>query len=92
MEIKLTNSLLYSSKISRYTPSENTKVYDKPVHRQPVPNFNPKSTIEIINNERSSDTELTDVEKKQLLQQYLDVSWSFLKYSDYFESENMIID
>lgn len=38
-----------------------------------MPNFNPKSTIEIINKERSMDDELSENEKRQLLQQYLDV-------------------
>lgn len=54
-------------------------MYEKTVHRQQVPNFNPKSTIEIINNERSQDSELSEEEKRQLLQQYLDVSDIFIE-------------
>lgn len=62
------------SKISRYSPSENAKVYEKPLHRQTVPSFNPKETIEIISKERSQDIELSEAEKRQLLEQYLHVS------------------
>lgn len=81
-EIEICNNLTEkniesSSKISRYTPSENAKVYEKAVHRVQVPNFNPKQTIDIINKERSQDIELTEDEKRQLLQQYLDVSNPF---------------
>lgn len=71
----------FRSKISRYTPSENTKLYEKPVHRVNVPNFNPKQTIDIINNERSQDVELSEAEKRQLLHQYLDVSFSYIPIS-----------
>ncbi|XP_055299107.1 nipped-B protein isoform X6 [Sitodiplosis mosellana] len=67
------------NKISRYTPSENAKVYEKAVHRVPVPNFNPKQTIDIINSERSQDIELTEAEKQHLLQQYLDFKQLMLK-------------
>lgn len=66
--------MIYFSKISRYTPSDNTKVFDKAVQRGNVPNFDPKATIEIINKERSTNAELSESEKFQLLQQYLDVS------------------
>lgn len=58
-------------------------MYEKAVHRVQVPNFNPKSTIDIINQERSTDVELSEAEKHQLLQQYLDVSIQTHSYYAY---------
>lgn len=76
------------SKISRYTPSDNTKVFDKAVQRITVPNFNPKATIEIVNKERSADVELTEQERRQLLQQYLDVSLIKRRQSDVYDQHS----
>lgn len=61
-------------KISRYSPSEAAKIYEKAVQRHPVPTFHPKATIEIISEERTSDIPLTLDEKSLLLDRYLEVS------------------
>ena len=61
------------AKISRYTPTEHAKVYDKPLSRRPMARFVPKQVIQVI---RSGDppTHLNDKAKKQLILAYLDVS------------------
>ncbi|KAL9928533.1 nipped-B cohesin loading factor isoform 2-T4 [Glossina fuscipes fuscipes] len=92
---------LTDSKISRYSPSE-TKLYEKAVTRKNVPDFNPKTTIDIIKkqqdqiNAASNDVAikpLTDEEKMDLVVKYLDFKQLMLKLDpDDVESEEEMYD
>lgn len=76
------NCIIYgftNSKISRYSPSEAAKVYEKSMQRHPVEEFDPKSTLDIIRKNRDGAIVeklqlINEVERKQLIEQYLDVS------------------
>lgn len=60
-------------KIARYSPSEAAKIYEKAMQRHAVAQFNPKATIEIIDEEHTDTTELSDKEKRCLVERYRDV-------------------
>ncbi len=68
--------LLYR-KISQYLPSELAKVYEKTVHRQTGPVFNPKIFIDFILEDKDVGRTLSDNEKHQLIDRYLEVSFFF---------------
>lgn len=68
----------FSSKISRYSPSEQAKIYEKAVQRHPVAKFHPKATIEIINEDGHMGTILNDDQKNLLLDRYLEVCISLI--------------
>lgn len=55
-------------------PSELAKVYEKAVHRQTGPVFNPKIFIDFILEDRDVGRTLSDNEKNQLIDRYLEVS------------------
>lgn len=76
------------SKISRYSPSESAKIYEKSIQRHPVAEFQPKTIVAII---QELDTEavgpgkrtagetalpaaLSEQQKAILVERYLDVS------------------
>lgn len=61
-------------KISRYSPSESAKIYEKAMQRHPVTQFNPKSILDIILEQNIPGNKLGDVEKKELVERYLDVT------------------
>lgn len=70
---------LTESKISRYSPSEAAKVYEKSMQRHAVQEFHPKSILDIIRAKRDGAIVdavrlVNDEERKQLIEQYLDVS------------------
>ena len=61
------------AKISRYSPTESAKVYDKLLSRRPTARFVPKQVIQVIKSGNPPD-ELDEKGKKQLILAYLDVS------------------
>lgn len=62
-------------KISRYSPSEAAKVYEKAMQRHPVSAFDPKPILAVLLEESIVGHELIDNEKKELIERYLDVSF-----------------
>lgn len=83
------NPICLRRKISRYSPSEPAKIYEKAIQRHAVADFQPKSIVAIIRelDERQREVAATtasqnaadqqDKEEKQkaeLVQRYLDVS------------------
>lgn len=72
--------MLNSSKISRYTPSDTTKVYDKAMQRRSNSIFNPKATINILKEQRNPDETLDEKGRKRLVERYLEVSWYFRQF------------
>lgn len=54
-------------------PSELAKVYEKAVHRQNGPVFNPKIFIDFILEDKDVGRTLSDDEKNQLIDRYLEV-------------------
>lgn len=55
------------------------------MQRHPVPQFNPKATLEIINEEQTIASEMSDEEKRNLVERYLDVSYHHQRMQ-YFQS------
>lgn len=51
------------------------------MQRHPVTQFNPKATIEIIAEEQNVSNELSENEKRSLIERYLDVSFFLLRIS-----------
>lgn len=49
------------------------------MQRHPVTQFHPKATIEIIAEEQNVSNELSENEKKSLIERYLDVSFFFVQ-------------
>ncbi|XP_055853643.1 nipped-B protein isoform X3 [Episyrphus balteatus] len=72
---------LTDGKISRYSPSETQKIYEKAVTRKTVPDFNPKSTIEEIKKSviKTNDVDLNPEDKRDLVVKYLDFKQLMLK-------------
>jgi len=70
---RLKLSFYFSRKISQYVPSELAKVYEKAVHRQTGPAFNPKIFIDFILEDKDVGRTLSDDEKNQLIDRYLEV-------------------
>ena len=60
------------SKLHRYSPAEAAKVYEKSISRKQVPVFKPKVTLEALS--QASPDVLSEEDKKNLVQQYLEVS------------------
>ena len=70
----LKNYFLCFSKISRYSPSESTKLYDKAMQRRTnTANFNPKATIALLKEGSRIDNQLNEQEKRVLIDRYLEV-------------------
>ncbi|KAL1456875.1 hypothetical protein WDU94_001565, partial [Cyamophila willieti] len=59
------------AKISQYSPSENSKLYEKAVTRKSNNKFNPQSTLKKLQ-EKKSDALLSPEEKKILISEYLE--------------------
>lgn len=70
---RVTFSFYFFRKISQYLPSELAKVYEKAVHRQAGPEFNPKIFIDFILEDKDVGRMLSDNEKIQLIDRYLEV-------------------
>lgn len=82
------NLLIFSRKISQYVPSELAKVYEKAVHRQTGPAFNPKIFIDFILEDKDVGRTLSDDEKNQLIDRYLEVIFLyFVKLSENSKKE-----
>lgn len=76
----------FGRKISRYSPSEPAKIYEKAMQRHPVPEFQPKSIMAVIRELHGSangtqlagsvepSPELSEKQKAELVERYLDVS------------------
>uniref|UniRef100_A0A182QZC9 Nipped-B protein n=1 Tax=Anopheles farauti TaxID=69004 RepID=A0A182QZC9_9DIPT len=60
------------SKISRYSPSESGKIYDKAMQRRTNSMFDPKATITLLKENRATSGAQTDKERIELVQRYLD--------------------
>lgn len=68
---------LFRSKITRYSPSEVNKAYDKAMQRKTVPIFDPQSTIELIRSGEEIQATLDENGKRQLIDRYFEVSEKF---------------
>lgn len=64
----------FCSKIAQYSPSEGTKVYDKAMQRRNIHPFNPKATIALLKENTKIGNQLSETEKKVLVDRYLEVS------------------
>uniref|UniRef100_A0A336LQA0 Nipped-B protein n=1 Tax=Culicoides sonorensis TaxID=179676 RepID=A0A336LQA0_CULSO len=67
------------SKISRYTPSDTTKAYDKAMQRRSNSIFHPKATINILKEPRNSGEPLDEKGRKCLVERYLEFKELMLK-------------
>ncbi|XP_053666825.1 nipped-B protein [Anopheles marshallii] len=67
------------SKISRYSPSESGKIYDKAIQRRSNSLFDPKSTITLLKENRSTDGVKSEQERIELVQRYLDFKQLMLR-------------
>lgn len=65
-------------KVNRYSPSEPQKIYEKAISRKQVPKFDPKGTIDEIKKEHIVHVDISEEEKKDLIDKYLDVSIKFM--------------
>ena len=61
------------SKIHRYSPTEQAKVWDKPLNRIAKMTFNPSQAMDLVR-EGTHDLPQDDDTKTKLIQGYLDVS------------------
>ncbi|XP_063699884.1 nipped-B protein [Culicoides brevitarsis] len=75
------------SKISRYTPSDTTKAYDKAMQRRSNSIFNPKATIIIIKEQRNPDEPLDEKGRRRIVERYLEFKELMLKL-DAEDSDN----
>ncbi|XP_053692566.1 nipped-B protein [Sabethes cyaneus] len=66
-------------KISRYSPSEAGKIYDKTMQRRSNSLFDPKATIALLNEKRSTEDVQEEKYRIQLVQRYLDFKQLMLR-------------
>ncbi|XP_038112753.1 nipped-B protein isoform X2 [Culex quinquefasciatus] len=66
-------------KISRYSPSEAGKIYDKAMQRRSNSLFDPKATITLLRENRTSEGVQTQEERVELVQRYLDFKQLMLR-------------
>lgn len=67
-------------KITRYSPSEVNKAYDKSMQRKTVPIFEPQSTIELIRSGETVTAALDETGKRQLIDRYFEVSVKIFRF------------
>uniref|UniRef100_A0A182MB19 Nipped-B protein n=1 Tax=Anopheles culicifacies TaxID=139723 RepID=A0A182MB19_9DIPT len=67
------------SKISRYSPSESGKIYDKAIQRRSNSLFDPKSTITLLKENRGTGGATSEQERIELVQRYLDFKQLMLR-------------
>uniref|UniRef100_A0A182K7J1 Nipped-B protein n=1 Tax=Anopheles christyi TaxID=43041 RepID=A0A182K7J1_9DIPT len=67
------------SKISRYSPSESGKIYDKAMQRRSNSLFDPKATITLLKENRPTTGAQSEKERNELVQRYLDFKQLMLK-------------
>lgn len=70
----LLNYDFLNRKIAQYSPSESTKLYDKAMQRRTIQPFNPKATIALLKENPKNGCELSETEKRVLIERYLEVS------------------
>jgi len=61
------------AKIAQYSPSESTKLYDKAMQRRTIQPFNPKATIALLKEDPKIGAQLSEAEKRVLVDRYLEV-------------------
>ncbi|XP_055542159.1 nipped-B protein isoform X3 [Wyeomyia smithii] len=66
-------------KISRYSPSEAGKIYDKAMQRRSNSLFDPKATIALLKEKRSTEDVQEEKERVELVQRYLDFKQLMLR-------------
>ncbi|XP_055635470.1 nipped-B protein isoform X2 [Toxorhynchites rutilus septentrionalis] len=66
-------------KISRYSPSEAGKIYDKAMQRRSNSLFDPKATIALLKEDEKTEGIKTKEEKVELVQRYLDFKQLMLR-------------
>ncbi|XP_058453051.1 nipped-B protein [Malaya genurostris] len=66
-------------KISRYSPSETGKIYDKAMQRRSNSMFDPKATIALLQEKRSAEGVQEDKTRTELVQRYLDFKQLMLR-------------
>lgn len=64
---------VYSRKITQYSPSESSKMYDKNLSRKSNSKFNPKATIQKLKYGLEINTEDLQKAKSELIAYYLEV-------------------
>ena len=70
------------SKIQQYSPTDSSKAFDRQVNRRPNMRFEPKATLEIL--KRGDPPEnLSDEDKEELVNKYLEVSFLSNFVSEY---------
>ncbi|XP_068082252.1 nipped-B-like protein isoform X2 [Anabrus simplex] len=67
------------AKITQYSPSESAKIYEKAVTRRSNSHFDPKNTLQKLQQGSPSDV-LNEAERKALVVQYLDFKQLMLKF------------
>lgn len=67
------NFFVYFRKITQYSPSESSKMYDKNLSRKSNSKFNPKATIQKLKYGLEIDTEDLEKAKQELIAYYLEV-------------------
>ncbi|XP_046405626.1 nipped-B-like protein isoform X2 [Ischnura elegans] len=67
------------AKISQYSPSESAKVYEKTVNRRNTSCFDPKATLQKLNEGAPSGC-LDETSKRSLIQQYLEFKQLMLRF------------
>ncbi|XP_071439398.1 nipped-B-like protein [Hetaerina americana] len=67
------------AKIAQYSPSESAKVYEKTVNRRNTSCFDPKATLQKLN-EGSPTGYLDETSKRSLIQQYLEFKQLMLRF------------
>jgi cohesin loading factor subunit SCC2 len=75
------------AKIAQYSPSESTKIYDKAMQRRPIQPFNPKATIAILKEDPKAGDELTESQKRVLVDRYLEFKQLMIKLDPDEEDE-----
>ena len=63
---------MFCSKIQRYSPSDSAKIWDRPMTRKHIVEFNPKQVIEVLKKLPLPAT-VDEDQKKELIENYLEV-------------------
>lgn len=67
------NNFNFCRKIAQYSPSESTKLYDKAMQRRTINPFSPKATIALLKEDLKIGCQLSENEKRVLVDRYLEV-------------------
>lgn len=77
----LLTEYFYNRKITQYSPSESSKMYDKNLSRKSNSKFNPKATIEKLKYGLEINTEDLQKAKSELIAYYLEVNFTTNHFS-----------